>query len=82
MEAIGKEAMTLSHGPIPTIKWGPMTMDFKLPPTGAPRNVAVGDSVTFQFYMGPDNLPQLTSVTPMPPASKAAASATRMGSRP
>jgi Cu(I)/Ag(I) efflux system membrane fusion protein len=74
VEAIGKDAMTLSHGPIPTIKWGPMTMDFKLPPTGAPRNVAVGDRVTFEFFMGSDNLPQLTTVTPMAAAPKAAAS--------
>jgi len=64
VEAIGRDAMTLSHGPIPALKWGPMTMDFKLPPGGAPRNVQVGDRVSFEFTMGKDNLPQLTSVTP------------------
>lgn len=31
VESISKDAMTLSHGPIATMKWGPMTMDFKLP---------------------------------------------------
>ena len=76
VEAIGKDAMTLSHGPIPTIKWGAMTMDFKLPPDGVPRNVAVGDRVTFEFFIGSDNLPQLTTVTPMASsAPQAAASA-------
>jgi Cu(I)/Ag(I) efflux system membrane fusion protein len=64
VEAIGRDAMTLTHGPIPSLKWGPMTMDFKLPPGGAPRNVQVGDRVTFEFTMGKDNLPQLTSVAP------------------
>jgi Cu(I)/Ag(I) efflux system membrane fusion protein len=65
IEAIAKDAMTLSHGSIPSIKWGPMTMDFKLPPPAAmPRNLEVGDRVTFEFYMDADGLPQLTRVSP------------------
>ncbi|WP_431273210.1 efflux RND transporter periplasmic adaptor subunit [Variovorax ureilyticus] len=75
VESIGKDALTLSHGPIPTLKWGPMTMDFKLPPGGAPRNVQVGDRVTFEFFMDKDDLPQLTRVTPMAPEPKAATTA-------
>ena len=27
---VERDAVTLSHGPIPTLKWGAMTMDFKL----------------------------------------------------
>jgi Cu(I)/Ag(I) efflux system membrane fusion protein len=50
-----------------------MTMDFKLPRTGAPRNVQAGDRVTFEFFMDADNLPQLTVVTPMAPDPKTAA---------
>ncbi|MGR4867837.1 efflux RND transporter periplasmic adaptor subunit [Variovorax sp. LARHSF232] len=65
VESIGRDAMTLSHDPIPTMKWGPMTMDFKLPAGGAPRNVKAGDRVTFEFFMGADDVPQLTRVTPM-----------------
>ena len=65
VESIGKDALTLSHDPIPSMKWGPMTMDFKLPAGGAPRNVQAGDRVTFEFFVGPDGLPQLTRVTPM-----------------
>jgi Cu(I)/Ag(I) efflux system membrane fusion protein len=65
VEALGKDAITLSHGPIPSIKWGPMTMDFKLPPAkDIPRNLAAGDSVTFEFYMDKDGLPQLTRIAP------------------
>ncbi|MBT2300329.1 efflux RND transporter periplasmic adaptor subunit [Variovorax paradoxus] len=75
VESLSKDAMTLSHGPIATMKWGPMTMDFKLPVGGAPRNVQTGDRVTFEFFMDKDDLPQLTRVTPMAPEPKAAAPA-------
>ena len=68
--SVGKDALTLSHGAIPTMKWGPMTMDFKLPPDGAARNVQVGDRVRFEFFMGADDLPQLTHVTPMAAGGK------------
>jgi Cu(I)/Ag(I) efflux system membrane fusion protein len=80
--SVGKDALTLSHGAIPTMKWGPMTMDFKLPPDGAARNVQVGDRVSFEFFMGADDLPQLIRVTPMAAETKAAAPATAPGSKP
>lgn len=82
VETITKDAMTLSHGPIPTMKWGPMTMDFKLPPNGVPRNVKAGDRVTFEFYIDKESLPQLTTVTPLPPEPKAANPAAMTGSKP
>jgi membrane fusion protein, copper/silver efflux system len=75
IEAIGKEAMTLTHGPIPALKWGAMTMDFRLPPPKQlPRNLAPGDRVTFEFTMGNDG-PQLTRVTPLAPAAATSAAA-------
>ena len=80
--SVGKDALTLSHGAIPTLKWGPMTMDFKLPTDGAARNVQVGDRVSFEFFMGTDDLPQLTRVTPMAAEAKVAAPATTPGSKP
>jgi Cu(I)/Ag(I) efflux system membrane fusion protein len=70
VEAIGRDSLTLSHGPIPSLKWGSMTMDFKLPRTGAPRGVAVGDTVEFSFGMDADGLPQLSTVRPRAPASR------------
>jgi len=82
VESLGKDAMTLSHGPIASMKWGPMTMDFKLPPSGAPRNVEAGDRVTFEFFVDKEGLPQLTRVTPLAPESKAAAAAAKAGSKP
>jgi Cu(I)/Ag(I) efflux system membrane fusion protein len=66
VEAIGKDTMTLSHGPIPSLKWGPMTMDFKLPAGAAmPSNVKLGDSVSFEFQMEADGTPRLRAVTPL-----------------
>jgi Cu(I)/Ag(I) efflux system membrane fusion protein len=77
VESLGRDALTLSHGPIPSIKWGPMTMDFKPPERGLPRGLAQGDKVSFEFFMGADNLPQLTAVTVLAPEPKAAASGSK-----
>jgi Cu(I)/Ag(I) efflux system membrane fusion protein len=77
VESIGRDALTLSHGPIPSIKWGSMTMDFKSPERGLPRGLAQGDKVSFEFFMGADNLPQLTAVTVLAPEPKAAASGSK-----
>ena len=72
IEAIGKDSITLSHGPIPSIKWGPMTMDFKLPASGKPRNLAANDKVNFEFFMDAEGLPQITRIYPSTPEPKAA----------
>ncbi len=79
IESISRETMTLSHGPIASLKWGAMTMDFKLPKGGVPRGQAVGDRVDFEFYIDAENLPQLTRTTLLPPEPR---SATASGSRP
>ena len=74
VEAIDKTTMTLSHGPIATLNMGAMTMEFKLPPPSAiPRNIEVGDAIAFEFLLGPDG-PQLTRISPVAPAPKAAGS--------
>lgn len=79
VEKIDRDAVTLSHGPIASLKWGAMTMDFKPPQRGLPRGVAVGDKVGFEFYMDAENLPQLSEVTVLAPEPKPAATA---GSKP
>ena len=73
VEKIDRESLTLSHGPIASLKWGAMTMDFKLFQRGLPRGLAVGDQVSFEFYMDAQDLPQLTAVTVLAPEPKAAA---------
>ena len=81
IEAIGRDAMTLSHGPIPSLKWGSMTMDFKLPRGGVPRGLEAGDRVDFEFIMEADGTPQLTRTTLLPPEAKALPSAASGASR-
>ncbi len=81
VEKIDRDAVTLSHGPIASLKWGAMTMDFKPPQRGLPRGMAVGDRVSFEFYMDAQNLPQLTAVTVLAPEPKTAAAAAS-GSKP
>jgi Cu(I)/Ag(I) efflux system membrane fusion protein len=81
IEAIGRDTMTLSHGPIASLKWPAMTMDFKLPKGGAPRGLEAGDRIDFEFYMDAENGPQLTSTTLLQPDTKAPASAAS-GSKP
>ncbi|OIQ84904.1 cation efflux system protein CusB precursor [mine drainage metagenome] len=48
IEAIGKDAITISHGPIASLQWGAMTMGFKLPANGIPPGIKVGDYVYFE----------------------------------
>jgi Cu(I)/Ag(I) efflux system membrane fusion protein len=74
IERIGRDAVTLSHGPIGSLQWGPMTMDFKPPEAGLPAGVQAGDRVRFEFTMGADG-PQLTAVNPLAHDKPAAASA-------
>ena len=62
VEHLGQDAMMLSHGPIPSLRWGPMTMEFRLPPGGAPKGLKAGDCIRFEFTVGPDGA-QLSSVT-------------------
>jgi membrane fusion protein, copper/silver efflux system len=83
VEAIGRDAITLSHEAIPTLKWNAMTMDFKLPPGGLPalpRGLAVGDKVDFKFHINRETLPQLISMRLLadePKTAPAAASRTK-----
>ncbi len=81
IEAIGRDTMTLSHGPIASLKWPAMTMDFKLPKGGAPRGLEAGDRIDFEFYMDAENVPQLTGTTLLQPEPKAVAPAAS-GSKP
>lgn len=63
VEKIDKDKITLSHGPIPTLQWGAMTMGFKLPAGGLPPNVAVGDTVAFAIRQTKDGMYQITTIS-------------------
>ena len=68
VEAINKDGVTLSHGPIPSAGWDSMTMAFQPPVGGLPRNVAVGDRVQFEFVLPKGGEPTLTGISPLAPA--------------
>ena len=69
--AIDKDSALLAHGELPTVGMGAMTMEFKAPSSGMPRNVAKGDKVQFEFVMSKEDGPTLTSITPVAPAPNA-----------
>ena len=74
IESLDRESVTLSHGPIPSVGMGAMTMEFKLPPPNKrPRGLAVGDRVDFEFYVDPTDGPTVTTFTLLPPAAPSAA---------
>jgi Cu(I)/Ag(I) efflux system membrane fusion protein len=65
VEAIDKDEITLSHGPIASLQWGPMTMAFKVPASGVPKNIGVGDRVAFEFGQGKDGRFEIVSINPL-----------------
>jgi Cu(I)/Ag(I) efflux system membrane fusion protein len=64
VESIGKDEITLSHGPISSLQWGAMTMGFKLPADGLPKNIAVGDTVTFEIRQTKDGTFEIITISP------------------
>ncbi|MBI3530221.1 MAG: efflux RND transporter periplasmic adaptor subunit [Betaproteobacteria bacterium] len=65
VEKISEGEITLSHGPIPSLQWGAMTMGFRPPASGLPANVAVGDTVAFEIRQTKDGMYEITSITPI-----------------
>lgn len=66
IEAIRGDTVTLSHGPVPSLLWDAMTMDFKAPAGGLPPALRPGERVRIEFFMPASGLPQLTQVRPTP----------------
>src|SRR4051812_98846 len=64
VESIKQDEVTISHGPIPSMQWGAMTMGFKPPPDGLPREVVVGTTVDFEFRQGKDGAYELAAIAP------------------
>ncbi len=58
VERVDGNVILLSHGPIASLKWPDMTMDFKLGDlgkTGQVKSIKVGDRVRFRFYRSGDD---------------------------
>jgi Cu(I)/Ag(I) efflux system membrane fusion protein len=62
VESIGKDEIVLSHEPIPALKWPAMTMAFKPPAGGLPKDLRVGDGVSFEFRKGSDGKFEITTI--------------------
>ena len=54
VESIDKDGVTIAHGPVPSLKWGAMTMAFKNPPGGPPKDLKVGARIHFEFVQQGD----------------------------
>ncbi|MGE5649382.1 MAG: efflux RND transporter periplasmic adaptor subunit [Bacillota bacterium] len=54
VEFISQDTITISHGPIVSLQWDAMTMDFKLPANALPKGIGVGDTVAFEFRQTAD----------------------------
>ena len=64
---IGADSITISHGPIASLKWGPMTMGFALPAAGLPQGIAAGGRVHFEIQETTSGEYRITNITPDDP---------------
>jgi len=70
VESVEPDGITISHGPVPTLKWPPMTMGFSKPNPNAFAEVKPGDTVRFEFKEGGPMGYELLSVQRVQPGSK------------
>jgi len=54
VEAVSASEVLISHGPVPALGWGAMTMPFKIDDPESVPSLKVGDSVKFQFAQRDD----------------------------
>jgi Cu(I)/Ag(I) efflux system membrane fusion protein len=64
IENITADQVTISHQPIPTLKWGAMTMGFAPPSSGLPPGIKVGSTVDFAIHARDDGTFVITTITP------------------
>lgn len=64
VEHISKDSVTLSHGPIPTLKMGAMTMAFPVANAATTAGLEVGKAVTFEVRQTEKGELVLTKITP------------------
>jgi Cu(I)/Ag(I) efflux system membrane fusion protein len=64
IESVDPDGITISHGPVPELKWPAMTMGFSKPDAKAFATVKPGDTVNFQFKQGGAMGYELVAVQP------------------
>ncbi|WP_372660750.1 efflux RND transporter periplasmic adaptor subunit, partial [Hydrogenophaga sp.] len=62
IEAMDGKTLTLSHPPIPSLRWPAMRMDFQLAPKLSPSTLAVGQTVEIEFRMQDGEVPLIESL--------------------
>jgi Cu(I)/Ag(I) efflux system membrane fusion protein len=68
IDELAGNTVTLTHPPIPALKWPQMQMDFLLPARGQqPRSMAAGDRVEIEFRMQEGDMPQITRIQVVAP---------------
>ena len=68
IDALSGDTVTLTHPPIPALKWPQMQMDFKLPPRAQqPRDLEAGDRLLIEFEMQDGDVPRITSLQRVAP---------------
>ncbi len=68
VRSVGDEVL-IKHGAIPSAGMGAMTMAYKAPKGGVPKNIKAGTNVKFEFVLTPQGDMQLTSIVPAPAAT-------------
>jgi Cu(I)/Ag(I) efflux system membrane fusion protein len=68
IDEIAGGTVTLTHPPIPALKWPQMQMDFLLPARDQqPRAMNKGDQVEIEFRMQEGDVPQITRIQVVAP---------------
>ena len=70
VESVAPDGLTISHGPVATLKWPSMTMEFARPALAAFPDIRVGDRIRFEFREGGATGYELTTVERLQPAAK------------
>lgn len=64
IESVNAGGLTISHGPIPSAQWGPMTMDFATHDAALLKGLKAGGRIRFQFRLDQDGAATLSWVQP------------------
>ena len=68
IDALSGDTVTLTHPPIPALKWPQMQMGFQLPPRSEqPRDLKAGDRLQIEFEMQDGDVPRITSLQRVAP---------------
>ena len=70
VESVAPEGITISHGPVATLKWPSMTMGFAKAAPDAFSDIKAGETVRFEFKEGGPSGYELISVQRVQPGAK------------